>query len=824
VITKPTRKILVPTELKSSEWGTFFEQLGFELIFKHVKGDEYLFAVDNACPDYLSIPRLKTKNDIDPQLAPFVRSFISKNYIDSILGKNLLTAYFNEGLEFDLIESYSKDFKNIYTLKIHEYLNVGYFIDSVIVEAYKGKFNINKLRTYLNAAMNYTFNKVETSERTMPIDVSYSHNSEAFTVMISMDIDSFGGLGELGEYLSILTENSNFFDIAYFHKKNRLTLSCLLFKDKKLLMNSYFFTEIAAKLPMSKMHELNADVILGLGPHDNVKYELRKTSDEQFQKLAIALKFVLFIKNYRNGEEAPKRMEKLDLNDIDDYLDFYPRQESLHALDEETKNIILKLLKDDQLFLGISDYTKARASSNLDSHINEIQRILGEKSLNDVEELLMISGSEANDQDFTRVKGWGVNDNNGVWQIKRSEINEKIQDEIIRISSEGRNIIQDDIIRVVAKALDANEDDVKIVVSGIVEEVASIEFVKKQKLEEAFALKILGNKPSDLSREELLAQVVRMKKIMEQLRAELIRLQKINAVTIDNSTDEEGSEVVQLKIELARTIEALKLREFFIEKTKEDFEILVKNKDMKIESLISQVQGLKDDFARSKEFANQEKMQQLELENKSLAQRLELASKKVNIINENIENRDNLVLEKLEREVESLKSNLQMSLSVIQRFKKDKIEMDARFSEQRDARRKEKDERIVGTSLSGLSKEEMLEKDMAIVLLSNEKKAAEEKLHVQGIELKKIEQKLKYTIAQLDSASKRKASPIGGSQKSAEQLVKELEVSKSKLYEATSDVAEKRKEMNRLKLENSMMTNKIAELEKKLAHEDKKAS
>ncbi|MBC7429283.1 MAG: hypothetical protein H7336_11765 [Bacteriovorax sp.] len=824
--TKPNKKILVPPELSSSAMGIFFEELGFELNYKHITGHEYLFAVNDACPDVLNVPRLKTKDSIDPKLAPFVKSFISEDYVSSIEGRKLLTSYFNDGLEFDLVDRYSKDFKNIYTVKIHEYLNVGYFTDAIIVEAYKAKFNINILRNYLNAAMSFAFKKIETSEDSMPIDVSYSHSGEAFAVMISMGVDGFEGIGELKECLQILTENSNFFDVSYFHKKNKLTFSCLLFKDEKLAMKSYFFTEITNKSARSEEVEVQSELLSGLDAHDDIKYEAQKIPDEQSKKLSIARKFALFIRNYRQIEDSPKKIEKLEVSDVENYLDFYPRQESLKAVDDEIKNFILKLLKDDQLFNGISDYIKKVASSNLDSQIQEIQRVLGEKSLSDIEEILIFGGSPKNDQDLTRVKGWVEDGDISKWEVKRSQINEKIQDELIRISSEGRNIVQDDIIRIIAKELDAKENDIKVLVSGLVEEVVSNELVKRQKLEDAFALKILANQSGDQVREKLETQIVRMKKIMEQLKNELVKLQ--NEKIARNASDEntpsvptDGSETLQLKAALSRTIEALKSKERFLEKIKSDFELLSKNKDLKIEALASKIEAMKSEYARSRDFANEEKLQQLEVENNSLVQRLELANKKVNIRNENIENRDNGALEKSEKEIQSLRLNMQKAQSVIERFKQDKLEMEARFNDEKENSRKLKED--LGVSGSGVSKEEVAEKDAVINILTSEKRASEEKLRAMTIELKKTEQKLKFTTSQLESASKRKVVPTPG-QKSPEALAKDLEITKNKLAEVALEIAEKRKEVIKLKQENTMMSNKIAELEKKLGNADKKAS
>ncbi len=822
--TKPTRKILVPPELRSSAMGAFFEELGFELNLKFITGHDYIFAVDNACPDVKDIPRLRTKESINPDLLPMVRSYISEDYLTSPHGKKLLTSYFNDGLEFDLVDRYSKDFKNIYTVKIHEYLNVGFFTDQIIVEAYKAKFNINVLRNYLNAAMNFAFKKVEITEESMPIDVSYSHNGDAFTVQISMDVDGFEGVKELSDFLHVLTENSNFFDVTYFHKKNRLTLSSLIFRDKKLAMKSYFFTEIAAKLASVEEHEEKAELISGLEAKDDIKYEAQKIPDEQSKKLAVARKFALFIRNYRQAEDNPKKLEKMDVTDIEHYLGFYPKQDAIKVVDEEIKAFILKLLKDDDLFNGISDYIQKVANENLDAQVQEIQRVLGEKSLNDIEEILIVGGTKQDREDVTRVKGWVEDGNDDKWEVKKSQINEKIQDEVIRISSQGKNIVQDDIIRVVAKELDAKETDVKVVVSGIVEEVVSRELVKKQKLEDAFALKILASQSVDQVREKLESQIGRMKKIMDGLKREIIKLQN-EKVTRDAADKElalensDESEAIKLRTALTRTLDALKAKERFIEKMKSDNDQLGKTKDHRVEILNAKIEEMKNEFASSKEFANEERLKQLEVENKSLNQRLEHANKKVNIINENIENRDNEVLEKRERELESLKANMQVAQSVIERFKQDKLEMELRFNEEKESSRRLREEK----GGAGPSKEDLIEKEAIISVLNTEKKSVEEKFRAQGIELKKLEQKLKFTASQLETAGKRKAATPAG-QKSPEALQKLLEQSNSRLAEVTSEMADKRKEAIKLKQENTMMTNKIAELEKKLGNVDKKAS
>ena len=232
---------------------------------------------------------------------------------------------------------------------------------------------------------------------------------------------------------------------------------------------------------------------------------------------------------------------------------------------------------------------------------------------------------------------------------------------------------------------------------------------------------------------------------------------------------------------------------------------------MKIAALEDRIVEIKSEFARSREFASEEKLQILQAENKSLKGRLELANKKVNIINENIENRESETTEKHEREIESLRSNMQMAQSVIERFKQDKLEMEARFQEEREANRKLKEENSAAGSNSAM-KSELAEREAQIAILQSERKSSEDKYKLLSIELKKTEQKLKYVTSQLESSNKKG----GAGQKSADAYAKQLELANSRLGEANNEVAEKRKEIVKLKQENTLMSSKIAELEKKL--------
>ena len=180
---KESKFILVPEELVSDPIGVLFEDLGFELHAQYVDGVSYDFILNDFCPEIIHLPRLQTIESLNPIVLPYVRGYIHKDLVISTKGKQLLSSYFSEGEDVDLVDRYSKENKHIYNVKIQDYLNMGFFIDSIILEAYKGKFDITAIRNYLNISLLYAFKKMDATNKQLPIDLSYSHDGEAFAIL-----------------------------------------------------------------------------------------------------------------------------------------------------------------------------------------------------------------------------------------------------------------------------------------------------------------------------------------------------------------------------------------------------------------------------------------------------------------------------------------------------------------------------------------------------------------------------------------------------------------------------------------------------------------
>ncbi len=839
--TKSKKCILISAELINSAIGAFYKELDFELHTDYNPDVFYEFIINDYLPELNQFPRIQIASEMKEECLAQVRGVIDEVVYSNVTGKKLLQSYFNDGQELDIVDRYSREFKNVYTYKIHEYLNIGYFIDSVVIDAYKAQFDIDKLRAYLNILMKFAFRRLEQNQNHYPIDLSYSHDGSAFAVQISFSVESFKGKREIEELRKDCHPFCNFFDVTYFGKKNRVSISSVSYKDAVMSSTQiYFYSEILSKLLKG---DKKSEHYSALAAREEAKYIATKGEDLQNKKLMLARKFVDYINTYRKTEENPKELASLEVTDVIEYLSKYPKKDKLAGVDEEVQNFILKLLKESHLNQGITEYVEKVAKSNLDNQVESIQKVLGEKSLEDIEEIFSVKSGGTEDEGSTKVKGWleDPNDDKTIvkggealskeekWELKKQEINKKIEEEVIKINSEGRNVVESDIMRVMAKALGAQEEDVKFVVKGVVEEAVTSELVKGQALEEAPALKLLSEKEPDQVREKLETQILKMKKLIDQMKKEIVRMQnekgdgKVDGGPQLISKQAEG-EINQLKIGLGKTLDALKGKEKMMEKQRLDFESHLKSRDGKIALLEKRYEEMRGEFARSKDFANAEKLKQLEVDNKSLQARLELANKKVNIINENVGSKGEEELEKRDKEIEVLKNNMQLAQTVIEKFKQDKIELEARLAKD-GSQAKKLDEGF--SSVAKNSKAEIpnqSEKDNALKALNDEKRALEEKYKQLSLEFKKIDQKLKFTTSQLESSGKKKDGGAGQLQKTVDAYSKQLEQTNARLSDATAELTEKKKELLKQKQDLNALNVKVAELEKKLAISEKKAA
>ena len=800
------KKILITTELASSEVGVFLKNQGFEFEHFYNEDSEYQFIVNNVCPDIKNIPRMQIFESLSVELEPFICGRINKEMFSSEQGRALLSSYFEDALEFNLIERYSKVMSNIYSIKIHDFLNIGYFVDSIIIEAYKAKFDISALRVYLNKVLSLAFKKVELSSYKMPVEVAYSHNGEAFAVQVSLVCDEWNGNLEIQNDIDELTKTINYFDTTHFAKTDRLTFSALIFKNADLRdAKASFFTEIFKRSPESEIKQTGAlGIYSGLVFNEPVRYQsAKKPVIDPAMKLFIARKFAHFIKNYKLKVEYPKiPYGKLQVSDIVSYLAHYPIQKDLEEIDSEVKHLIFKLLTNNDFSNNVDGFVQNVMDSSPYAVAREMHKIMGDRGLENVESIMAEQSTKLEVDFINRVKGSAETNSGSDFQ---------------RISSSGQeNYSDNEVWGILPTTVFENDESNKWGVHGLNQ---SENISKKEKLEADFS-KIFFNEqvPSDAIKNKLESQVDRMKKIMYQLKNEIIRLK--SEKNLNDEMDRENSILENQNIfgmlsDTESSFGVMKNKEIIIEKMKNNFTQFIKRKDQIIEELENKVAAIENELATKNEILSNEKIEALENENKILSFKLELAGKKVSVISEKMENKVTEVITKREREISSLKSNLKLALAVINKFKIERSILENENKEDLDSTKKSREEIAYKNSLQ--------EKDETIQALSADRKDMEEKYKIQHIELKKAEQKLKYTLAQLDSANRKKPGSSAGN-KSVEAYIKQLDQASVRMAELTAEVVEKRRDIVKMKQENTMFLTKIAELEKKIGFLDKKAA
>lgn len=713
------KRVIIAPEQVNAQVGAFFSELNIELStsFEKEFAQDYLFIIDDFLPEIKSLPRIQTKANLLETCKSEVRAFIDIKSLESVSVKKLLGTYFTDAEGMNFIDRFSSEHKDVFTLKIHDYLNIGYFIDTIVSEAYKQKFDFERIRNYLNIALPFTLKNAEKTGKLAPIDVSYSYSGEGFALFISSD---FGSTFNDFKKISLLSEVSNCFDINHFAKRGRIQMSSLWFNDESLRNSrSYFFTETSSNKSISNDASL---------------------------------------------------INRLDIENSD--LKYQP--------EEKNESITSEVIK-----------------GKTDEQLDEFQRVLGNKTPEELSVLKISGGSESEDE---------------AWRVKALGLGDKIKEEVIRIKSSNQEVDENDLVTIIKNELDADVDKTKFLVKGSFEEVdKSLELKHVQ---------------SNLDVTKLEIQVARMKKVIIQMKHEMQTLMLNQKATVsensDNGeTDEENPAVLRISAILNETLEKMKAKESNYSKQRSDFEKTFLIKENKIKSLEEKIESMKKEYSLSSDFANAEKLEQLEVENKSLSAKLDLANRKVNIINENMEKQELNSDTKKDKEIMTLKDSIQVAQKLIEKFKLERNEMEIRLNEEKDRKSLSSDDKKISEQAAMMQ----ADSERLLTVMAAEKKILEEKFKTQGIELKKVEQKLKFTISQLEEFHKKKGSQQGGSgAKSNDIYIKQLESANSRLVEANSEVIEKKKDLIKLKQENSGLLAKITELEKKLGIVDKKAA
>ena len=817
--TAAKKRILISPQQQETELGDFFRMLDFELCsdFNREHVGKYLFIVDDYLPDLNIFSRIQTKKTINPACQNEVRVFFNESFLKNELIYSMIKSYFSELRDFDLIDRFAKKNHNIYTLKIQDYLNIGYFTDTIVLDAYKNNYDFEKIREYLNFAIKYSY-KIEELNNNHSIDVSYAFNNAGFAIQILMSAKKFNIEKEFNnknDNFEIFSLGTNYFDVSYFRKREKVLLSSVWFKEKNLQsFNAYSFSEIDGQFNLknkkanliSKIEELNG----------SITYENNNEPIEKNRKLHLARKFTEIIKLMRSKEDEPLELKTLKANDIDNYLAKYPRPEAISDLDTEIKLFIIKLLNDDKLTNNISEYITQTASSNLDPFINEIQQVIGLKTHDDLIEIVKLGESAKNNEyNFSMIEGWTEESNNQDWIKKKAHIVEQIENHANVIKESGRNIVEEDLFEIFSGQFNTNPEQDRVITKKIVEEAVSTSFFKTKKFDDVLAIKLLQQKSTDnVNVKKLKLQLDRIKNTMTTMKDEVARLRKkAEASRLEFYKNKMATlptkELSILKRTVNNSLDLINENKRKEKKMKLEFERIIALKNQRNRALETQITKLKGNSLRENALAMANKLETYKDENQKL--KIQIENVRMKLFQKNDDEKQNKSSVDKDLEIMKLKNELQLAQTKIDELKGPVTNSNADMVD---------NELLFMKFVAGSSEDEPVLKakpvfnveakaddDFFKQKFQSYKIEMEEKFAAQTLELKRSENKLKLAVVQLEEAKHRlnfsesQSKPIGN-----------------------NDILEKKKEILKLKQENSTLSIKCFDQEKKLANLMKKLS
>lgn len=319
-------------------------------------------------------------------------------------------------------------------------------------------------------------------------------------------------------------------------------------------------------------------------------------------------------------------------------------------------------------------------------------------------------------------------------------------------------------------------------------------------------------------------QILKMKKIMDQVRGELAKKNSPVKTEAIASADDESTqdEQKQLQQEISRISQELL-------KTNQEMAQLEREKEREIDNYKKQLSELekKIDFYKEKSDGQQEQKVEvygLKRENASLQNQAQLQQTRVEHMSQrmekqrtDIENRDRAELSSAIEKVAMLESERQKTKDSLTRLEFMNRELEKKLLDKENElmRQRQSQEGSEASDNQAQLKSALKEVDDA-------KARERELLHeskTQQIKVRQLEQKLKFAQAQLDKQASRSNGSNGNGTNSANE--KRLEAINKKLTDGmkfqANEVAERKKEVVKLKAENNQLQHRVNELERQLA-------
>lgn len=709
------------------------------------------------------------------------------------------------------------DAKN-FTFKLSDSKSFGHYTDVLASEAINCEFNSFKLR-------NYFFKQIECIEilknasiAMYPLEVDFMTSNELFVIQSNITVQNMDAADirsdkKIGKIFNEMMSLSNILDVYTLESGSKLVFCSIWLKDEMApsFMMSHFkeFNKLeyqrAVGANTSELKvvatEVTSENVFGI---DATKINASKSKEKV--KLDRVAEFI----------RGKKSDEELDIMKVKGYLEEYPALHKVKSLSDDELNEVIAFVNSgkDSMLASEREIQKIPASDVLDDLIQKITGL----SHDEADEIIRVRGSVEKPDLSQKIRAWLAPEQSDtviesstdvikddVWRIKKDDIVKEIINKKSLFEGKSLGEAKESISDIISLNFDIPKSESNALVRDLLS-LTCEEYRESHHGEASSSFDSNGFNPNliklendklKLEIENRNKQIKRMRNLVDSMR------RKIEAGTIASGIAKEISadKIVNQSLpnEVKTLTEEVKKKDSHIESLKQSMTQLNENYDEKVKFLEEQVSELTLKLKKSVGDGNQ-----AQNESSDLSLKLKLTEERYEVLN--------------------------------QKYEAVKIQ-DKEYSEQiNDLRNeiREKDQNIsaLAGKLEELNKSSPQEMEKANNEMIEKLKASDDENKALELKYKQIEQKNKFLNGKLKDLEKKLqraqggGSASGGGQPNA--ALKQMETKHDRMKQmydkVNTDLADRKKELHKLKTESNAMKLRITELERKLSKYEKSAA
>lgn len=769
---------------------------------------------DNTANDF-SVPTLylSQKDEKEEIIYKENYSYFDLSLLSTSMGKILLKRFLGAPSSLNLSSvSPEQQLKN-YSFKMADCNSLGHYSDVLASESHNKEFNSFKIRNYflklvelfeLLKANSVLYYPVEVdfmvSDETFIMQVCVNANEEALTVLKSPRVFN----NEIKEILNL----TNLLDIYFLKSGSKLVL-CSMWLKKEIFPSLLIESFDNFKNKSTSENQENYEAQVKALPSE---IEERKSSfgQDSVEKLTAISKIGLermaeFVKSKKGDEE-------IDIIRVRGLLEDYPSSNKVKSLSDNEVDQIIKLINDNDF---ISEQVKEKISlkSVFDDLVHRVRGMNAEET----DEIVRVRGNLERPDISQRIKAWLSTDDNEKQVLEG--VTEKIQDDIWYVKKDKlAKDLEERKDSFAGKTIKESEEELSEIVSlnfeipksesnALVRDLLSLtcDDYKSKVQDKELPSFVDGGQSNQLKLEnEKLKQEIdtrnkqirRMRDLVDSMRRKIeANSAAKSSMQLSEFSGDKGQEIIINSLK-----DDLKRRDSHIESLKNNLIQLNENNDEKIKALEDQVFDLTNKLAKSLTTDNQNQM-----ENTDLSLKLKLTEERHEVLNKKY-----VTLKEQNKqygaEILELKNEVRDKSQEIDKLTQKTIELE---------------------KSSPVSDQQVIEE------FNGKLKEAEIEHKALELKYKQIEQKNKFLNGKLQDLEKKLqkaqggASTNGGTPNNAT-AVKQLEGKHERMKQmydkANNDLAERKKELHKVKTESNAMKLRINDLERKLSKYEKNAA